>query len=208
MARTDPQGSQRPPPRGEGLGFTTECHRGPQRKMSRQFDRNHNTNYEVLPDVLSVGLKVVFCGTAAGSKSAVVKAYYAGPGNKFWAILHQTGLTREQLQPAAYKSVCKFGIGLTDLTKRQSGSDAELRRHGFDTKLLVDKVRHYSPKWLCFNGKRAAQVLLNTKQVEYGCQPQQIADTRLFVAPSTSGAANGYWNASYWHQLAHAIKQR
>jgi double-stranded uracil-DNA glycosylase len=35
---------------------------------------------DVLPDVLGPGLRVVFCGTAAGAVSAVRGAYYAGPG--------------------------------------------------------------------------------------------------------------------------------
>jgi TDG/mug DNA glycosylase family protein len=38
----------------------------------------------VLPDVLKPGLKVVFCGTAVGNKSARASAYYAGRGNQFW----------------------------------------------------------------------------------------------------------------------------
>jgi len=35
----------------------------------------------VLRDVLVSDLRVVFCGTAAGSVSAKQRAYYAGPGN-------------------------------------------------------------------------------------------------------------------------------
>lgn len=32
---------------------------------------------DILPDVLKPGLKVVFCGTAAGNRSATNGAYYA-----------------------------------------------------------------------------------------------------------------------------------
>jgi TDG/mug DNA glycosylase family protein len=45
----------------------------------------------VLPDLLQLGLKVVFCGTAVGDQSARRGAYYAGPGNQFWNILAETG---------------------------------------------------------------------------------------------------------------------
>jgi len=38
----------------------------------------------MLPDVLAANLDVVFCGTAAGKRSAEVGMYYAGPGNRFW----------------------------------------------------------------------------------------------------------------------------
>ena len=42
-----------------------------------------------LPDILQPNLKVVFCGTAAGDASAKKRAYYAGPGNRFWKTLHE-----------------------------------------------------------------------------------------------------------------------
>ena len=35
----------------------------------------------VLPDVLGPGLRIVFCGMAAGDRSAREGAYYADPGN-------------------------------------------------------------------------------------------------------------------------------
>ena len=38
----------------------------------------------ILPDVLQPDLKVVFCGTAAGTQSAQAGTYYAGRGNYFW----------------------------------------------------------------------------------------------------------------------------
>jgi TDG/mug DNA glycosylase family protein len=31
---------------------------------------------------------------------------------------------------------------------------------------------------------------------------ETIGRTEVFVLPSTSGAARGYWNDSYWHDLA------
>lgn len=37
----------------------------------------------ILPDRLGPGLRVVFCGTAAGAVSARKGHYYAGPGNLF-----------------------------------------------------------------------------------------------------------------------------
>lgn len=33
--------------------------------------------HDVLPDVLDYGLKIVFCGTAAGRISAAIQSYYA-----------------------------------------------------------------------------------------------------------------------------------
>jgi TDG/mug DNA glycosylase family protein len=54
---------------------------------------------DVLHDVLQDSLRVVFCGMAAGTASAKAGAYYAHKQNKFWTILHETGLTPELLRP-------------------------------------------------------------------------------------------------------------
>ena len=72
---------------------------------------------DILPDALAVGLDVVFCGSAAGTRSARADAYYAGPGNRFWPTLFSIGLMPEQIRPANFRHVVRYGIGLTDLAK-------------------------------------------------------------------------------------------
>ncbi|MDE0408815.1 MAG: mismatch-specific DNA-glycosylase, partial [Alphaproteobacteria bacterium] len=71
----------------------------------------------VLPDILPPGLDLAVCGAAAGRRSAEVGAYYAGSGNRFWRILHETGLTPRLLGPEEFRLLPEFGIGLTDLAK-------------------------------------------------------------------------------------------
>ena len=44
----------------------------------------------ILPDRLKPGLKLVFCGTAAGRQSALQQAYYAHGQNKFWTTLYRS----------------------------------------------------------------------------------------------------------------------
>ncbi|MEZ5357486.1 MAG: mismatch-specific DNA-glycosylase [Candidatus Zixiibacteriota bacterium] len=151
-------------------------------------------------------MTVVFCGTAAGTASAQRGHYYAGPGNKFWKTLYTTGLTPRLLQPSEYAELAKFGIGLTDLAKTESGSDAELSRNAFDIAAFEDKIRLYRPQIVCFNGKRAAQEYFRIRNITYGLQKAMIDDTRLFVAPSTSGSASGAWDIEYWRQLAIMIE--
>lgn len=155
----------------------------------------------MLPDILTNNLTVVFCGTAVGKRSAQVSAYYVGSGNKFWRILHQIHLTPRQLRPDEYLLLPGFGIGLTDLVKDKAGSDDDLSKHDFGVPSFQKKICRYSPRILCFNGKRAAQEFLGTRRVGYGLIPSHLGSTILFVAPSTSGAANGYWDASYWLSL-------
>ncbi len=80
----------------------------------------------ILPDVLAPGLRIVFCGTAAGTVSARRGHYYAHPQNKFWRTLYGVGLTPRLIDPAEYALLPHFGLGLTDIAKTVSGMDKEL----------------------------------------------------------------------------------
>lgn len=156
----------------------------------------------MLPDVLKPNLKVVFCGTAVGDKSAKRQAYYAGPGNKFWKTLYRIGITPVQLEPEQYRELLDYGIGLTDLAKGVSGTDAKIKKSSFDVGALREKILAFEPKILCFNGKTAAQVFMGSKDIDYGLQDMKIGKTLVFVAPSTSGAASGFWDEKYYAKLA------
>ena len=63
------------------------------------------------------------------------------------------------------------------------------------------KLIQYSPSVLCFNGKKAGELCLRRK-VDFGFQSEVIGSIKLFVAPSTSGAANGSWDIERWQELA------
>ncbi len=156
----------------------------------------------MLPDILAPNLNIVFCGTAAGNRSAEVGAYYAGRGNKFWPTLRKTGLTTTLIPFDHQHEVLRFGIGLTDLVKGQSGMDHAIDFSGELRVQLLDTIREWRPKVICFNGKRAASLVLDQPKPTFGEQPERIESTVIFVAPSTSGAANAHWDENYWHQLA------
>ncbi len=162
---------------------------------------------EVLDDVLQTGLQVVFCGTAAGEKSALLRHPYACPGNKFWATIHQIGLTTAQLSPSDYRKFLDCGLGLTDIAKRASGADSALSSGDFDVPTLRDKLTEFSPRILAFNGKKAASVFYDvpTRKLLYGRQLYAIGETCVWVLPSTSGFACRYWDIEQWKALADSI---
>ena len=82
----------------------------------------------ILPDRLKPGLKLVFCGTAAGRVSALQQAYYAHGQNKFWTTLYAVGLTPRLFAPGEYEMLWEHGIGLTDIAKHVYGMDHQLPR--------------------------------------------------------------------------------
>ena len=161
----------------------------------------------MLADLLAPDLTLVFCGTAAGTASAARGAYYAGPGNKFWHILHETGLTPHRLEPDDSRDLLRYGLGLTDIVKRQAGNDADIDFRRSDPDALTRKLQDLRPRILAFNGKKAAMIYLRRSRIDYGLQTETVGRTKLFVAPSTSGAANGYWNAESWFELAGLAKR-
>ncbi len=160
----------------------------------------------VLPDLLPPDLPLVICGSAAGNRSAALGQYYAGRGNKFWHTLHVIGLTPRQLAPAEYRLLPSFGIGLTDLVKSQSGGDHQLDFGGDHAAALYARIEQCRPRVLCFNGKRPAMEFLGAGRVAFGLQQETIGATALFVAPSTSAAANATWDLEVWREVAGLVR--
>ena len=174
------------------------------------------TTNDILPDVLIPNLKLVICGSAVSTQSSQAGSYYAGQNNKFWRILHETGLTARLIHTAEYRELQHYGIGLTDVAKKVAGVDAHIQHDDYDAAAFAQRMERFQPRIICFNGKKAAAVFrswqigrtVKTKEIGYGVLPQptfQYAPI-LFVAPSTSAAAEVYWNAEHWHQLAHQLR--
>jgi TDG/mug DNA glycosylase family protein len=162
---------------------------------------------DVLHDLLEPSLQVVLCGTAASAVSAKASAYYANPQNKFWRILHETGLTPTQLQPHQFRDLLRVRIGLTDLVKTHSGMDHQVRAgFGADARSrLRALILSYAPNFLAFTSKTAGENFLGGKRA-YGEQSEMLASTRIWILPSTSGAANGSWRPEIWHAFADRVR--
>ncbi|WP_201314053.1 mismatch-specific DNA-glycosylase [Dyella sp. EPa41] len=159
----------------------------------------------ILPDLLQPGLPLVFCGTAAGRRSAQAGAYYAHPGNRFWRALHAVQLTPRLFAPAEYPLLRALGIGLTDLSKHHMGNDDELPRDAFDVESLRRRITRHAPGVLAFTSKAAARAALG-RPAGYGLQAERIGETRLFVLPSPSGQARGHWDLAPWQALADLVR--
>jgi TDG/mug DNA glycosylase family protein len=163
------------------------------------------TEMPILPDVLQPGLRLVFCGTAAGKRSAAEGAYYAHPGNLFWRALFDAGLTPRLYSPAEFPQLQQLGIGLTDLAKRHAGNDDELPRDAFDVDALRHKIEQHAPRLLAFTSKAAARAALGRPAV-YGLHAERIGRTQVFVLPSPSGQARGHWTIEPWRVLGELFR--
>ena len=159
----------------------------------------------ILPDVLTPGLDIVFCGTAAGSESARQRAYYAHPQNRFWRTLHEAGLTPRRLAAAEYALLPSFGLGLTDLAKFASGMDRQLPAGALGRAAqarLRDKIETCAPRLLAFTSLTAGRRFLARADAGFGPQPERIGATAIWLLPSPSPTAGWNFDIAPWRALA------
>jgi len=142
-----------------------------------------------VPDVLAPDLRVVFVGINPGRVSAAARAHFANPRNDFWRLLHAAQLTSRLYEPAEQFSLLDEGIGVTNAAYRTTPGSGDLRRADFagSAERLETIAREFRPGWLAFVGKEAYRGTFNERP-ELGLQERTLADTRLFVLPSTSPA--------------------
>jgi TDG/mug DNA glycosylase family protein len=99
---------------------------------------------------------------------------------------------------------------LTDIAKKVFGPDSKHLKADFDAAAFAERILSASPAIVAFNGKKAASAYFgrSTRRISYGLQKERLEGSRLFVLPSTSGAARKFWNVEYWVELALLVRQQ
>lgn len=144
------------------------------------------------PDVVQEGLKILFVGINPGRKSAGIGHNFAGPGNHFWRLLYESGLTPVEYRPEQERELLRHGLGITNVVSRATRGEADLSWDELvqGAAALRDKVRNFRPRVLALLGKnvyRAYAGLKPSAPVEWGLQPSQSAsDPAVYVAPNPS----------------------
>ncbi len=163
----------------------------------------------VLPDLLQPGLRLVFCGTAAGTVSAQRGQYYAHPQNKFWRALHESGLTPRQFAPGEFPELLALGIGLTDIAKHAFGMDSELPPQSLGraaVEALRARVLEANPRILAFTSLTGGRRVMGPAAT-FGALTQTIGTTKVWILPSPSPAAHWNWNEAVWRDLGKAVRR-
>ncbi|MGL6278602.1 MAG: mismatch-specific DNA-glycosylase [Gaiella sp.] len=151
--------------------------------------RPEATTRSAVPDVLAPGLEVVFCGINPGRWSDAHAAHFANPRNDFWRLLHSAGFTPRQLEPTEQLDLLAYGLGATNAALRTTPGSGDLRKGDFagSAERLDSLCRTLRPRWLAFVGKEAYRGPFGERP-EHGVQQRRLAETALFVLPSTSPA--------------------
>lgn len=142
-----------------------------------------------VPDILAPDLRVLFCGINPGRVSAAARAHFANPRNDFWRLLHASWLTPRLLGPTEQELLPRYGIGVTNAARRTTPGSGDLRRADFAGagERLEGIARELRPAWIGFVGKEAYRGTFGERP-RLGVQERVLAQTRLFVLPSTSPA--------------------
>src|SRR5215204_722381 len=148
-----------------------------------------------LVDRIEPGVRVMLVGINPGVMSATSGHHFAGPTNRFWRLLHESGIVPEPVTHLDDDRLPAWGIGMTNLIARPSpGIDVlkpEEYREGW--KILEQKIGRFRPAIVAFVGvtmyRALWRVLGHTEPpvITPGFQKATVHGARLFVLPNPSG---------------------
>ncbi|KAJ8669087.1 hypothetical protein QAD02_000346 [Eretmocerus hayati] len=144
-----------------------------------------------LKDILEPDLDLVFVGINPSLMAAHTGRYYAGPGNHFYKLLYASELISDPITYEKDDQLLQYKIGLTNIVARATRSSADLSKAEIKKGAMVvhEKLKRFKPKIAIFNGKCIYEEFgdyYDKTSFRFGLQPQKVADTCLWVVPSSS----------------------
>jgi TDG/mug DNA glycosylase family protein len=160
-----------------------------------------------LRDRIAPGVRVLLVGINPGVKSAQTGHHFAGPSNRFWRLLFESGLVPERISHLDDVRLPEWGLGVTNLVARPSPGIDVLRPAEYveGWHILEKKIDRFRPEIVAFVGVTIYRALLKvlgakgTTIIEPGFQHATVHDARIFVLPNPSGRNANY---SYDEMLA------
>lgn len=143
-----------------------------------------------IPDHLREGLLILFVGYNPSLRSGQTGHHYANPNNRFWTILHQSGLTSRKYKPEEDQDLLELGYGFTNIVARPTRTAAEISKEEYieGKEILMQKILQYKPKIVTFVGKGVYEQYSGRRHFGWGTQEPPICDHVIeFVGPSSSG---------------------
>src|SRR6476661_5084547 len=117
-------------------------------RMSAVSRRDRDWSHRRLTDQIGPGLRVLFVGINPGVRSAVTGHHFAGPSNRFWKLLAESGLVPRRLTFEEDVRLGEFGFGITNLVPRPSPGIDDLKPAEYVAgwKALEAKIRKHKPE--------------------------------------------------------------
>ncbi len=148
-----------------------------------------------LPDRIRPGLRVLFVGINPGIRSAAVGHHFAGFSNRFWKLLHDSGLVPG---PVGWKDdvrLPEWGFGITNLVPRPTRGidDLRPREYAAGRRALFAKVRRHRPRVVALVGITIHRALFPARP-RGAARPGRSKGPRR-VLPGLSKATSLPWTA-------------
>ncbi len=142
-----------------------------------------------LADVLSGGLRVLFCGINPSLYSAAIGHHFGRPGNRFWPALYAGGFTDRLLSPFEDRELLNSGYGITNLVARATATAGELRPEELvaGARTLGRKVCRHGPHCVAFLGITSYRLAFGRPRSALGPQEERIGSARIWILPNPSG---------------------
>lgn len=146
---------------------------------------------------------MLFVGINPGVRSSLTGHHFAGYSNRFWKLLHDSGLVPEPVTCLDDDRLPDWGFGITNLVPRPTPGMNTLRPDEFAAgRLRVRaKVRRSRPAVVALVGVTVFRAMFPERRgpVSLGLQPERIGTSVVFVLPNPSGRNA---NFSYDEMLA------
>ena len=125
-------------------------------KSSAYADPSKYAHLKELTDIVEPNLIGIFVGFNPGIATATAGHAYAHPSNRFWKLLHVSGITDRLCRPVHDQHLPRlYQMGNTNIVGRPSKDIAELAEGEMaaGTPALEGKVRRFKPESVCIVGK-------------------------------------------------------
>jgi double-stranded uracil-DNA glycosylase len=127
--------------------------------------------------------------------SATTGHHFAGPTNRFWRLLYESGIVPEPVTHEDDVRLPAWGIGMTNLVARPTPGIDTLRPEEYleGWTILEKKIDRYRPEVVAFVGvtmyRALWRVIGHAKglEVKPGFQKATVHGARVFVLPNPSG---------------------
>jgi len=146
-----------------------------------------------LRDHLRSGARILFVGINPGIRSATVGHHFAGPSNRFWKLLFDSGLIDEPLTYEEDWRLPEWRLGLTNIIRRSSIGIGELSPAEYRSGLnaLARKIRRHRPRTIAFLGVTIYRMLFphlcGSRPIDLGPTTTRLAGAPVFLLPNPSG---------------------
>jgi len=148
------------------------------------------TRFKPLHDAIGANTRVLLVGINPGIRSAETGHHFAGYSNRFWKLLHESGLTTELLRAEDDARLPEWSLGITNLIRRATPGVNTLRPEEYVAGLrtLRRKVQRLKPEVVAFIGVSLYRAIAGVKgPIPLGLQPGTFHGARIVVLPNPSG---------------------